>query len=555
MNSKAHTQLDWSRQLALAGLLILIIIPLGMVIGRSFMLDGSFSLSAPFRVISERDISRVFLNSIFLGLLVVCFSSLIAAPLAFLMAKTDFSRHTWIDIVLLIPFMTPPYIASMGWILFMQRRGFLEQFAPWLSFTQDWFFSLAGIVMIMSLNLFPFIYLIMKNSLEAVGKSLEDAGAIHGGRFTYRMRRIVLPLVFSSYSMGALLIFVKTISEFGTPATLGRQVGFYVLTTEIYRYTNNWPIDFGKAAAIASILLVTSMLIWYVQQYVAGKNSWSLVGGKDRGIHLYRIGKWKYAAWTYLGSLLGLSIAVPYFSIIANSLMISRGRGLQLSNLSLQNYVEILTPGSQGSQALATSLILSAAAATAAVIIGTFLAITIVRSKGFVRKFIDVSSLLSNTVPRIVIIVGLIFFWNAPWMRNMTVYNTSMMLVLTYTVAFLPYSVQYVKAKYQEIDESLFAAGRICGANSRYISLHILFPLLKPGMIAGWLMTFIISTRELVASLMVRPPGLDTTATFIFRQFDQGAVQLGMAMALITVAATVTVLISVRLYQKKKLPQ
>lgn len=551
MTTATRTTHGWPQAIATAVLFVLILLPLAMVIGRSFLVDDAVVLTGPLRALTDRDLTQVFLNSMLLGLLVVVTTTVLAAPLAFCMAKTSLGRHRWIDIVLLIPFMTPPYIASMGWILFMQRRGFLDQLLPWLGFTQPWFFSLGGIVMIMSLNLFPFIYLILRNSLEAVGRSLEDAGAIHGGNFLYRMRRIILPLVLSGYTMGALLIFVKTISEFGTPATLGRQVGFYVLTTEIYRYTSNWPIDFGRAAAISSILLITSMLVWYVQQGIASRHSWSLVGGKDSGIRRYDLGRWGIAVWGYLGSLLVLSIGVPYFGILSNSLMRSRGRGLSLDNLTLANYAEILAPGSQGSRALATSLSLSAAAATMAVVLGTFLAVTIVRSKGPIRRLIDVSSLLSNTVPRIVIIVGLVFLWNAPWMRSITVYNTTAMLVLTYTVAFLPYTVQYVKARYQEIDESLLAAGRISGAGRAYITRRILFPLLKPGMIAGWLMTFIISTRELVASLMVRPPGVDTTATFIFRQFDQGAVQLGMAMALVTIGATVAVLIAVRLYQQR----
>ncbi|TVQ35405.1 MAG: ABC transporter permease subunit [Spirochaetaceae bacterium] len=91
-------------------------------------------------------------------------------------------------------------------------------------------------------------------------------------------------------------------------------------------------------------------------------------------------------------------------------------------------------------------------------------------------------SLLSNTVPRIVIIVGLILFWNAPWMRNMTVCNTAMMLALTCTVAFLPYTVQYVKANFQQIDISLFHAAQVCGAKSGYITRRILFPLVRPGL-------------------------------------------------------------------------
>jgi len=532
--------------ISIAVLAVLIIIPVVLVLLRSFTVDGVFHLLNPIRTILAGDLGEIFFNSIRLAVTVVIVTTVIAGPLAWLTGKTELARAKWIDVVLLVPFMTPPYIATMGWILFMQPRGVVDQYLPFLGVFRPLFFSFWGIVLVMSLNLYPFIYLVIKNTLMEINRSLEDAGAVHGGTFTYRMRRVILPLLFSGYTMGALLIFVKTLAEFGTPATLGRRVGFYVFTTEIYRFTNQWPIDFARGTALASVLLITSMAIWYVQQLLANKYSYSIVGGRDHGRKAYRLGKWRFLAWAYVAFLLLLSIGVPYWSIVTSSFMQTWGRGLTAENLTIAHYAQLFTGGTLGGRALWNSLRLSFIAATAAMFLGTFLAVTIIRSQGFIRRLIDVSSLLSNTVPRIVIIVGLILFWNAPWMRNMTVYNTATMLTLTYMVAFLPYTVQYVKANFQQIDVSLFHAAQVCGASRGYITRRILFPLIRPGMVAGWIMTFIISIRELVGSLMIRPAGIETSATFIFRQFDQGAVPLGMAMAMTTVGLTTIVLVIVQ---------
>lgn len=531
---------------SVAVLTVLIIIPVVLVLLRSFTVEGTFHLLNPIRTILAGDLGEVFINSIRLAVTVVIVTTVIAGPLAWLTGKTELARAKWIDVVLLVPFMTPPYIATMGWILFMQPRGVVDQYLPFLGVFRPLFFSFWGIVLVMSLNLYPFIYLVIKNTLMEITRSLEDAGAVHGGTFTYRMRRVILPLLFSGYTMGALLIFVKTLAEFGTPATLGRRVGYYVFTTEIYRFTNQWPIDFARGTALASVLLITSMAIWYVQQLLANKYSYSIVGGRDHGKKAYRLGRWRFLAWAYVAFLLLLSVGVPYWSIITSSFMQTWGRGFAAENLTIAHYAQLFTGGTLGGRALWNSLRLSFIAATAAMFLGTFLAVTIIRSRGFIRRFIDVSSLLSNTVPRIVIIVGLILFWNAPWMRNMTVYNTASMLTLTYMVAFLPYTVQYVKANFQQIDISLFHAAQVCGASRGYITRRILFPLIRPGMVAGWIMTFIISIRELVGSLMIRPAGIETSATFIFRQFDQGAVPLGMAMAVTTVVLTTLVLVAVQ---------
>ncbi len=80
--------------------------------------------------------------------------------------------------------------------------------------------------------------------------------------------------------MGALLIFVKTIAEFGTPATFGRRIGFHVLTSEIHKFISSWPIDFSSATALSSLLLSACMLIWYMQNVLNRKYSYAMVSGK-----------------------------------------------------------------------------------------------------------------------------------------------------------------------------------------------------------------------------------------------------------------------------------
>lgn len=539
-----------SMQWVAVGLLSVgILIPVLMVILRSFTLDGSWQWSAPFQVIRDSSLLQVYLNSLYLGILVIAGTTVLALPMAYLMAKTEFKKHQWLNTVLMVPFMTPPYIASMGWILFMQERGFLDQFAPRLSFFRNFFFSPGGIAMIMAFHLFPFLYLILRNAMTKIGSSLEDAGAVHGGTFFYRMKRIMLPLLVAPLGIGWLLIFVKTISEFGTPATLGRRIGFRVLTTEIYQYTSNWPIDFGRAAAISSVLLATCMVIWYFQNWMNDRNTWQTLGSKSKETKVYSLGKWKILAWIYVAGVLILSIGIPYFSIITTSLMDLRGYGVRLDNFTLRHFVEVLRIGSQGYRGIVTSVQLALFAATLSMILGSFYAIIVVKSKGRIKKLIDSSSLISNTIPSVVVIVGLIFFWNHGRMP-IPLYNTPLMLGVAYTVLFIPFTVQYVKSSLQQIDDSLFQAARVSGASKVLLFQKIMLPLIWPGMIAGWIMTFIISTRELIASLMIRPPGMVTTATYIYGQFEQGNASQGMAMALLTVLITVSVMLLVQRFLK-----
>lgn len=533
--------------LALLLLAALVVLPLVYVCLTSIWPNGRLDVLAPIRTVLQKNLTGVFTNSLLLGALVVSACTLLALPLAWIMAKTPLRKHRWLDIVLLIPFMTPPYIGSMGWILFMQPRGYLEQLWPspaavWIS---EHFFSLTGMVAIMSLHLFPFLYLILRGAIEQLGSNKEEAAAVHGAGFLYTMRRVMLPLIVSSYVMGALLIFVKTLAEFGTPATFGRRIGYFVLTTEIQGAISSWPIDFGKATSLASLLLMACLILWYIQSVIVRRHSYNLVGGKGSRERLYGYRGWQQAiSWGYIVILLGTSIGIPYFSIVSASLMRLRGAGLAWTNLTLGHYGELLTWGSPSMKALLNSLGLALLAACLAAALGTWLALTIGRSKRLPQRLTDMLSLLPNNVPDMIMVVGLIMLWNSTWMP-IKLYNTYGMVVLTYVIFFLPYTVQYVKARNGQLDDSLRHAGQVFGGRPWYVFRRIVLPLLVPGVIAGWMMTFTISLRELVASLLVLPPSMRTSATYIFAQFEQGQISLGMAMAVISVGLTTLLLLLV----------
>lgn len=531
--------------LTLLLLALLIVLPLVYVCLTSVFPHGSFDLLAPVRTVLNNNLAGVFTHSLMLGVYVVLGCTLLALPLAWIMVKTPLRRHGWLHIVLLIPFMTPPYIGSMGWILFMQPKGYLEQLWPageWLSHR---FFSLFGMVAIMSLHLFPFLYLILKGAIEQIGGNKEEAASVHGAGFLYTVRRVTLPLIFSSYVMGALLIFVKTLAEFGTPATFGRRIGYFVLTTEIQASISSWPIDFGKATSLSFLLLLACLALWYMQTVIVRRHSYGLIGGKGTREKLYAYRGWqRAAAWLYIGLLLGMAIGIPYFSIVSASLMKLRGNGLAWSNLTLHHYGELLAWGSASMKALTNSLGLALLAACLAALLGTWLALLIGRSRQVSQRMTDLLSLAPNNVPDMIMVVGLIMLWNSAWMP-LKLYNTYGMVVLTYVIFFLPYTVQYVKARNGQLDESLKHAGQVFGGRSWYIFRRIVLPLLLPGVAAGWMMTFTISLRELVASLLVLPPSMQTSATYIFAQFEQGQISLGMAMAVISVGLTTLLLLVV----------
>jgi len=282
-----------------------------------------------------------------------------------------------------------------------------------------------------------------------------------------------------------------------------------------------------------------------VQTVISQQFSHPLLDGKHSSLKIARLSRAKrLGSWLYIGVFFIVAVGIPYFAIITSSLTKLRGIGLRWDNLTLGNYTELLTWGSEGMQALMNSFSLAFLTATISVILGTYLAIVIKKSSSRLERLLDFLSLLPNTIPSIVFVVGLILLWNAPGMP-IPLYNTYGMVVLTYVILFLPYTVQYVKVNLTKLAASLFEAGQVCGGSPPFVLGKIVLPLLVPGMLAGWMITFTVSFRELVASLMILPPSMETSATYIFSQFEQGRISLGLDMAVKSVGLTTLMLLLV----------
>lgn len=529
--------------LLVALLCFLIVCPLVMIFAKAVITDGRFDFLSAWQTLKADQNLEMIGNSLLLGMLVVLVSTIIAAPLAYLFSRTRFVRYRFFDIIFMIPFMTPPYIASMGWILFMQKRGLLQQFIPAMAGSENCFFSLGGLVLVMSLHVFPFMLTMLKNAMLNIPSSLEESGAVFGAGFVRRLRKIFLPLISGNYAIGVLLVFVKTIAEYGTPATLGKRFGFEVFTTEIHRYATVAPIQFGKSATLASVLIGICLVMWMLQNYITTRKSYNLVSGKgNRFAEINLPLSVKALAWIYIAVVLLLSIGIPYFSIISTSLIKLRGYGFVAGNFTFQHYIDLFTANIKGVSALKNSVFLAVVSASICAVLGTVLVLVIRSSKSKLKKVVEAIGLLPEMLPGIVLVIGIMLFWNQIY-NVLPLYNTLGILVLTYVVLFLPYTIQYVTSSFTQISDSLMAAGQVFGGSPFYIFRRITMPLILKGVATGWMMTFIIAFRELVTASLIAPPNTLVVSTYIMREFEQGSVSIGMAMAVLCVLLTTTALL------------
>ena len=516
---------------------------LAIVLYALFPHFNELSLSEPFAALvpslSDPHLIEATANSLALSLSVTGLSVIVALPLAFLRARFAPGWGKACDAAFLIPFLIPPYIGSLAWMQLLQRNGFVEQT---LGFNLAGFlYSFPGITTVMALHLFPLIYFTTSRAFAVIGSRYGDVARVFGARPLSIFWRIHLPMVLPALLSSGLIVFILTIEEFGTPEILGRRFGFKVIVTAIHDKFSDWPIDLPGASALCLILIAIAFLAYRFHHRMSERfrttvDNQSIV---PRAAALSGPALAGIAA--LFGAVIGAAVLMPVASITISAFMNTLSGGLAWDNLGLKNLVGLFASGSDALRAFGTSLTLAALAAVLTVLIALVAAFTVVRMRSAGAAFLDFLSVLPNAIPGMAVAVGLILTWNlAFW--PITPYNTVSILLLAYLCLMLPYPMRMITAALRQLPQSLDDAAYVSGAGELTTIARILAPLLAPVALAAGFIVFAVSTRELVSSLMLAPPGVETVATFVFRQFDQGSINVAMAMSLLAILVSGTII-------------
>ena len=491
---------------------------------------------------------RVIRNTVWLSVLVVFFATLFAAPLAFFRAWTPMRRAGWVEVLVMVPFMTPPFAAAMAWMDFTRLRGVADMLlGPTLGdAVRSAINSVWGMGFIMAAELFPFLYLILRNAFASIPASQLEMAQVAGASRWQQFSRVVVPAVVGPYSLGALIVFIKAAGEFGTPVTLGNAIGYEVLVSSIYQDVTIDPLNFSKAAASSSVLFTLGVMAWAVQQW-AGRGVLASGGRVSRAVNLRPSRGMMALAWIYTAIVFVLCVFIPYISIILAAMTILRSKPPTPDNLTF-DYFQIVLSMPSGQEALTRSIALGAIGATTAVILALAVTVFTMRSRRWPARFSDFLAVAPDTVPGIVLAIGFILLWNSPKLP-FTPYGSQLILVMAFTVLFVPMAVQNIKTSAAAMSPTLSEASAVAGATSWQTFTRVTLPMLAPGIFAGWLLAFFVGIRELVMSSLIRPTRINLLAPWIMNQFEQGHRAEAMAMTLIGVGTSTAVLVLIRWWQ------
>lgn len=517
-------------------LLILVAFPLTFILLQAVFPHfsaGQFSgaFSGISRLLAEPQLPGMLGGTLQIALGVALVSALIGFPLGVARGLFNLPLPKLWDLLFLIPFLTPPYIAALSWMLVLQTNGYLQQITG--VNLNDLLFSRSGIVLVMALNIFPVVYFAVSRSLLASGQRLALVARVHGASPGRAFWHITLPMLSPSLAAGMLLAFTLAIEEFGVPAALGTRAGVVMLTTDIEKKLADWPIDLSGASMLSVVLVVIALSAWWLQKKLTGHQDVTSITGKPTENMGASAGIFTLPVVVVFVLTGFIAVILPGASMALSGVLGTLSGGVTLDNLTGGHYAALFSQQGDALLALGTSLSLALGAACITGVLGLLAAWLVVVQKIKGRGVLDALSLMPAALPGVVVGVGLILLWNRPFWP-VSPYNSWAILLLSYCCLLLPWPVRYVGSALRQLGGNLEPAARVHGASALQALRFIVLPLVSPAMLAAMLMVFAIASRELVTSLLLAPAGTQTVSVFIWRQFEQGSVGQGMAMATLT---------------------
>lgn len=501
---------------------VVIVYPLVQVFLRSVVVDGALSIKHYQNAFTRARNYTAIWNSVWVSLVATALATVIGTLAAFVVQRTDVRFKFLLRFLLILPFAVPPLFAAMGWVQLAGPVGLVSNLyksmfgvhaVPWK------IYGAAGIIFVLGITKYPFVFITVAGALQRMDSSLEEAARTSGAKTFAIMRNITLPLVRPAIIGGALLAFVSCIDNFGIPAVLGLRVQFQVLTTRIYEALSI--PDLPLATAMSMLLVILAALaIWVLGKFEGRAGDHAIISGKSIRPTVIELGKSR--AWVTLGLFLIVTIIVilPLFALLVTSAQPYYGAPLNLDTLTWSNY-EAVWRNAGAQRGIRNSLLLAPLAATILVVITALLSYLHIKARSRGAAALDAIGMVPFALPGSVIGIGMILAWSNPPVGPV-LYGTIWILLVAYLMRYMAYGLRAARSSLLQIHASLEEAAATSGANRVRTLKDVTFPLMRPGMIAAWVLIFMSAFNELTVSALIWSAKNETIGVWIFLMQDSG---------------------------------
>jgi iron(III) transport system permease protein len=526
--------------LAFALVLAFLVWPLLRVLGGSVVGEsGGLTLAESYgRVLGHRYYRQSLVNSLLLSTLATVGATLVGTPLALAVVRCALPGKAVVRTVATLTLLSPPFIGAYSWVVLFGRSGLLNRALEPLGWRLPPIYGYPGVLLVFVVQYFPFVFLLVSGALARVDQSIEDAALTLGSPPRQALVRAILPVILPSVTAGALLVFMATMADFGTPMLIGE--GLRTLPTLMYgEFINELGGNPVMASTLGSLLILVNTGALVLQRWIAARKAYHVVCLRPLAAH--RLPRGRLALVTAaVYALLALAL-LPAVTILVSSFMPTRGP-VMYAGLSLQSYRTVLhlVP-----RAIVNTFALTALAVLLDVALGTLVAYCLARRPSRAHAVLDALVMLAYAVPGTVVGVGLIIVYNHP---PLILTGTWAILLVSYFIRHLPYPIRAGTALLQQIDVRVEEASVTLGVSPFRTFWRITVPLMTPAILSGAALAWMTTIGELSSSILLYSGPWATMSVEIFTQVFSNHFGTASALAsILIVAAGVPLFLTYRL--------
>ncbi len=519
--------------MAVSGLLVawLCLVPLGFLVWQSFMTPQTASTPARFTLenysqafVGEENVA-LFLTSVEFALGAALVALSVGTLLAWINERTNTPFKATMYALSIVPLIIPGILFVVAWIMLGSPKIGILNLVFQKIFNTDAVlvnvYSLPGMIWVDGIHYAPVAFLLMTAAFRSMDPSLEESAMMSGASIFGIATRITLRLAWPAAAAAFLILFVRSLESFETPALLGLPVGIQVFTSSIYDAIHRYPSNVGLAAAYAMVLLaITSGGIWWQSKIAAQGARYSTVTGKGFRPRVMDIGRWKWFTGGFL-VLYGLFVVgMPFLVLVWSSLQrfYSVPSWAALRNLSFKSYESVLNHPGVGT-AVWNSFWLAIASATAVMLLTAVMCWIVHRTKMPGRWLLDNVASVPLVLPGLVMGLSIMVCYLT---IGGGIYGTVWILLIAYMTRFMPYGMRYNSTSMLQLHRELEESAAMSGASWFGAFRKVVLPLLKPGFVAGWIYIVIVSVRELSSSILLYSPGSEVVSIVIWELWQNG---------------------------------
>ncbi len=522
---------------------IAVFMPIGLIFWQSalnnpfFMPNKAYGLDAYRFIFDDPDFWSATKNSILIALGMVAISLPFGAALAFLLTRTDLPGRRWIEILVLIPVFVSPFVLGFGYVVSAGPVGFYSTWWKELFGAVPWnIYSMTSIAVIAGLTHVPHVYLYSSAALKNLGSDVEEAARVTGANPFKVATSVSLPMTAPALFYSGVLVFFLGFEIFGLPLILGDPEGHLVLATYLYKLTNKLGIpSYHLMAAVAvCIIAITFPMVLLQRRLLKTANRFIAVKGKVTRPKLLPLAGWKWIAFAIVGLWLAVTVIVPLSGIALRAFVTNWGEGVNLLDSFTLDHFREIAGRPELIRGILNTILLGVVGGGLAVGCYTLIGLAAHRKNDFLTKCIDYMVLIPRAVPGL--LAGLAFLWVFLFVPVLKEVRTTMISVwLAYTVVWLAYGMRLVSSALLQVAPELEEGARTLGASKLRVNLDVTLPLIRFGLLASWLLVFMIFEREYSTGVYLLTPGTEVIGSLLVSLWATGSVDVVAALSLINV--------------------